>query len=134
VLRRNRVHDAGAGFEVLSNATQVIANVAQDCVQSGFYVNSSANHLRSNLALRAVGNGFTVDDTPGGIPTADNDLDSNTALLNVAQGIAILHRAQRTTLNGNKALANRTDFCDEGTATLVGANLFGTTGRCAIQP
>ena len=132
----NTITDSGRNrdfpcFEAFGSDHVLTQNVAARCTASGFLVEASRVRLEVNQALGGFENGITVSghNFPAG-PHVDNVVLGNTANENVAFGIAVVGNAARTTVSGNTALRNRTDFCDQGTGTVVTGNRFGTTGAC----
>jgi hypothetical protein len=123
-------------FNVFTSGALLTGNIASACADAGFLVEGSDNQLRANQAFAGLENGFSVTGAlleDGTSTSIGNVLDGNTAQFNAAQGIAVLSNAVITAVTGNVSLHNRTDFCDEGTETILAGNSFGTTGPCAVQ-
>jgi len=121
----------GDCFQIRTATSDLLRNMAAGCTDSGFLVLSgSPARLERNEARRTGENGFTIDGRFGGVH--DTLLFANTAVGNAAQGIAIINGASSTTVTGNVATGNRTDFCDAGIGTMASGNTFGTVGPCTI--
>ena len=88
--------------------------------------------MRGNTAELNGGAGFDVDDFFA--PAAQRLLlEGNTASGNAGAGIEINPTAVDTQVIGNVASGNGPDFCDQGTATVVMGNDFGTVGACVTD-
>lgn len=122
------------GFQISGSDHELIRNTARDNHGDGFAIGgdgfsslTSAITLDRNLAINNIEDGFDVESA------ADASLTRNRAINNLGVGFEISATAVDTFLANNTGTRNRTDFCDEGTGTLLGANKFGTTGACVID-
>ncbi len=136
----NRVADIGSAADaycvsLFGDWNVATKNVVARCQGPGVLVNGAWNSATANVVTGSFENGVTVDgDNPGNPPFDNNTVASNRVTGNGGEGIAIINGADATHLTLNTASQNRTDFCDEGTGTVLGPrNVFGTTsGACAI--
>jgi hypothetical protein len=135
VADRNRAREVGFSttascFEVYGQRSILTRNSATQCARAGFYVAATVGQvtLDRNVATATLENGFTVD------AAADAILMHNRAISNAGQGFAVLTGASNTVLTSNFGSQNRTDFCDQGTATVDSGNSFTTTSAtCDIS-
>lgn len=132
IVRRNVGLDNGSErssvdstFRVLGDSHVLEDNVARRGSTDGFSIVATKTILRRNQAIDNGADGIQIEGSA-------NRLLNNVALRNNGMGIEIAAGSNNRVLS-NRAANNRTDFCDDGTGTVVSDNNFGTTGACAID-
>lgn len=119
------------GFEISGSGHVLIRNIARDNHGDGFDLGTgtpaSMITLDRNLAVNNTDDGFDVENG------ADVTLTRNRALSNFGVGFEVSMDATNTSLSNNTGSRNRTDFCDEGTGTVLVGNTFATVGACVID-
>ena len=137
LVERNHVEDVGRDLdghciEAFGAVDRIARNTALRCSNAGVYLNGVSS-IEENRIAETAENGVTVDGDPGGGNVVEGvRVLRNSSRDNAAQGIAVINGAAGTQVNGNVALGNRTDFCDEGVGTVISGNTFGTAGACAV--
>lgn len=133
VVVKNKVSNSGAGraegIIVAGIGHRLEKNQVSGQNGDGFLIEGSNITLVKNLAKGNLADGFRVASSAGGVI-----FEGNKAIGNLGLGFQVDAGADTTTFTKNIASKNRTDFCDEGTATTNNAtNKFKTTGGCGID-
>lgn len=129
VVARNAVRDAGTTtepcFRVAAASSLVERNKVQRCAGEGFIVTGAGNVLARNAAKDAGTDGFEVGPAASG-----TTLERNTAQSSQLYGFEVADGgtpATTTTLDRNRGTRSTLfDLCDEGVATTLSNNRFGS--------
>ena len=129
IVTDNRVSQAGAGplepcVSVKGDGAVVTGNSGSSCAGGGLLLVGSSGVVSDNTMKKTFGYGFEVGnatDTSDSVVVSDN-----LAQANLGFGFAVRQSATAAALSGNKALKNREDLCDAGTATTSLGDVFDT--------
>ncbi len=144
--RKNSAKDCGGddgeeGFDIFGVGHTLESNSSTGNFSTGYTINGTNHVLRGNKATANLGDGFLIEGngivpglTDGGVTLEDNKSNDN-----LGQGFAVNVADPNdpplaSTLTGNSASGNRTDFCvDAGTTPTLTDNDFDTTSTDCLD-